>query len=93
MPEPPELVYETVAPAEILQRLDRVRERFRTGLITVNDFNASLKAFQFSDDLGRVWSPGATTSQWYRWDLDQWTTADPPEVLRVPQSPTPPQPV
>jgi hypothetical protein len=87
MPEPPELAYESVAPEVLTERLDIIRERFRTGLLTAADFNAALKAFQFNDELGHLWSPGATTGKWYRWDGDEWTAAAPPSRLKVSQSP------
>jgi hypothetical protein len=87
MPEPPELAHETVSPDELLQRLDIVRERFRTGLITASDFNTAIRAFQFADSVGHLWAPGATSNQWYRWDGNQWTAAAPPPLLKVPQAP------
>jgi ribosomal protein L32 len=87
MPEPPELAYETATPQQLQQRLDVLRERFRTGLLSVADFNTAIKAFQFTDAVGHLWAPGATSSQWYRWDRTQWTPATPPARLNVPQAP------
>ena len=87
MVEPPELAYETATPAELLKRLDILRERLRLQLMSVADFNTAIKAFQFTDEVGHLWAPGATTSKWYRWDASYWTQAPPPATLRVPQAP------
>lgn len=87
MHEPPELAYETVTPAVLMQRLEILRERLRTGVMSVGDFNAAIKAFQFKDEIGHTWAPGATTGQWYRWDHERWTAANPPARLQVDQNP------
>jgi hypothetical protein len=87
MPDPPELAYESVTPEQVIARLEILRERYRIGFFTPADFNATLQAFQFTDDIGHLWAPGATTSHWYRWDRDRWTQAQPPARLNVPQSP------
>jgi len=87
MPEPPEIAYENATPQQLLERLDILRERFRMGVMSVADFNTAIRAFQFKDDIGHLWAPGATSDQWYRWDLDQWTPAEPPRTLLVSQSP------
>jgi hypothetical protein len=87
MHEPPEIAYETVTPDVLVKRLDMLRESLRTGMMSVGAFNTAIKAFQFKDEVGHLWAPGATTSQWYRWDLDRWTAADPPAKLLVDQSP------
>ena len=87
MHEPPEIAYEMATPEQLLKRLDILRERFRTGLMSVGDFNTAIKAYQFNDDVGHLWAPGATTSRWYRWDDGKWTVATPPSRLRVNQTP------
>src|SRR5438067_7012020 len=86
MPEPHELAYKSATPKQIIARLDILRERYRVGFFTAADFNATLKAFQFRDDVGHLWAPGATSNQWYRWDMDHWTAATPPARLNVPQA-------
>ena len=87
MHEPPEIAYETVTPEVLVKRLDMLRESLRTGMMSVGAFNTAIKAFQFKDEIGHLWAPGATTGQWYRWDIDRWTAADPPARLQVDQSP------
>lgn len=87
MPHTPEPVYETVTPAELSERLEMVRERFRTGVINAESFNVVMKQFQFRDTLGHLWSPGATTGKWYRWDGHRWIPDSPPSTLNVPQAP------
>jgi hypothetical protein len=86
-PDPPEVAHVTATPQQLVERLEILREQLRTGVLDTGGFNAALKAFQFTDELGRVWSPGATSGHWYRWDLDTWTRAEPPPSLRVPQEP------
>ena len=68
MHEPPEIAYETVSSEVLLQRLEMLRERLRTGVMSVGDFNAAIKAFQFRDEIGHLWAPGATSGLWYRLD-------------------------
>ena len=87
MHEPPEIAYETVSSEVLLQRLEMLRERLRTGVMSVGDFNAAIKAFQFRDEIGHLWAPGATSGQWYRWDDGKWTPAQAPARLQVDQSP------
>ena len=87
MPEPPETVHESVSPDVVLERLDILCERHRTGLMTASDFNAALHAFQFRDPVGHLWSPGVNTRRWYRWDRDRWTEAPAPPALLVSQAP------
>lgn len=72
---------EHATPAQWIERLEIFRERFRLGLIDESKFKAILKAFQFSDGVGHIWMPGATSNQWYRWDRTRWTSAMPPPQL------------
>lgn len=72
---------EQTTPAQWLERLEIFRERFRLGLIDESKFKEILKSFQFSDGMGHIWMPGATSNQWYRWDRTKWTSAPPPQQL------------
>jgi hypothetical protein len=87
MPEPPEPIYDTATPEQIAARLEEVREQFRLGLMDTAGFNAALAAFQFTDEVGHLWAPGATSGQWYRWDGTGWTPAVPPARLNLPATP------
>lgn len=72
---------ERATPAEWIARLEIFRERFRLGLMDANAFKNITRAFQFNDDLGHIWMPGATSNQWYRWDRTHWSAATPPAQL------------
>lgn len=81
MPATIEPCVERAAPDEWLERLQIFRERFRLGVIDEEKFKEITRAFQFKDDLGHIWMPGAASDQWYRWDRKQWTAAQPPGQL------------
>lgn len=81
MAEQMEARIERATPAQWIERLEIFRERFRLGLMDTNAFNDIIRCFQFTDDVGHVWMPGATSNQWYRWDRTRWTSALPPQRL------------
>ena len=83
MPDLPESVTETAAPEQLMQALEIFRQRYQQGLMTAREFREMLNLFQFTDEVGHLWSPGANTGQWYRWDRSQWTAAAPPARLKV----------
>lgn len=87
MTEPTEATVEQAAPAQWIERLEIFRERFRLRLIDEIKFKEILRSFQFSDNLGHIWMPGATTNQWYRWDRTQWSAAAPPAQLTASEIP------
>lgn len=72
---------ERATSAQWIERLDLFRERFRVGLMEERAFKEVVRVFQFTDDVGHIWMPGATTNQWYRWDWNQWTPNPPPPLL------------
>ncbi len=84
MPDIPESVTETAGPEQLTQALEIFRQRCQQGLMTAREFRELLSLFQFTDEVGHLWSPGANTGQWYRWDRSQWTAAAPPARLKVP---------
>ena len=81
MMERPETSVEQATPTEWIERLEIFRERFRLGLIDETQFKEIVRRFQFTDNLGHIWMPGATTKQWYRWDRTKWSVASPPAQL------------
>ena len=83
-PPPPETVLPSASPATILEWFERVREQYRMGVLNAAVFNQLLTMFQFPDDAGTLWTPGARSSQWYRWDGSRWIPGDPPARLQVP---------
>ncbi|RXZ42044.1 zinc ribbon domain-containing protein [Crenobacter cavernae] len=87
MPEPPEILFQTATPATILDRLDLMCDQYRMGVMDAESFNEALKLFQFRDDGGVLWTPGAQTSRWYRWDGRRWVPGSPPERLQIPPMP------
>lgn len=86
-PPPPESLASTVTPAKVLERFERVREQYRMGIIDVAAFNAALKLFQFPDSDGVLWTVGATSNRWYRWDGGEWQPGEPPAQLELPAMP------
>ncbi|MBI4789243.1 MAG: hypothetical protein HY782_19595 [Chloroflexi bacterium] len=88
MAEQAEARVERATPAEWSERLEIFRERFRLQLIDESKFDEVMRAFQFTDDLGHTWMPGATTKRWYRWDRKRWTAAPPPQQLTSANMPT-----
>ncbi len=87
MTEPPEVFHQTATPAQILERFQLVRERYKMGMMDARTFNDLLKLFQFRDVMGVLWTPGAQSGEWYRLNAGQWTPGNPPERLRIPQLP------
>lgn len=87
MPEPPEILVPTSSPAKILERFEEIRERYRMGLIDPLTFNQLLKFFQFRDEAGSLWTPGARTNKWYRREGARWVEKTPPALLLLPQLP------
>jgi hypothetical protein len=85
--EPTEPRSEQATPAQWIERLEIFRERFRLRLIDEAKFKDILHFFQFADDHGHLWAPGATSDRWYRWDRTQWTPAAPPAQLTAAEMP------
>jgi hypothetical protein len=83
MPELPESLRECFTPEELSRRVEALRLRFQQGAMTAETFRGVLGAFQFTDDVGHLWAPGANSGQWYRWDRTQWTPAQPPPSLMM----------
>jgi hypothetical protein len=87
MPEPPETLFLTVTPAKVLERFELIRDQYRMGVLDPAAFNAALKVFQFPDAEGVLWTVGARSNRWYRWDGGTWQPADPPAQLQIPPMP------
>ena len=85
VPEPPETLDRFISPAAVLERLDVLRMRYTMGDMDVASFNEVLKLFQFRDVNNELWTPGAQSGNWYRWDGRQWTAGTPPEQLVIPK--------
>jgi len=83
MPNLPETVRDYFTPEELGVRLDQLRRWYQQGALGAAEFNATLSVFQFNDDVGHLWAPGANSGQWYRWDRTQWTQAQPPAALML----------
>ena len=86
-PPPPESLAPTVTPASVLERFERIREHYRMGILDLGAFNAALKLFQFPDAGGVLWTVGATSNRWYRWDGGEWQPGTPPAQLQLPAMP------
>jgi hypothetical protein len=86
-PPPPESLASTVTPAQVLERFERIREQYRMGVLDLQAFNAGLKLFQFPDAGGALWTVGATSNTWYRWDGGEWRPGTPPPQLQLPVMP------
>lgn len=80
---PPEIFREKTTPANVMARLRLLRTRYVEGEMSAARFNAILEAFRFVDEVGHLWSPGAQSERWYRWDRAQWTPAEPPAALAL----------
>ena len=78
---PPEPVLTRLSPDEIRLRLDELRSRYEHGAITQDLYKGLCGKFRFRDAAGYLWSIGAASSRWYRWDLTAWTDAEPPAEL------------
>jgi len=86
-PKIPEQFQETATPQSLIRRLEILKNDYRHGGMSAADFNRMLSVFQFKDDEGYIWSPGAQTNQWYRWDGKSWQPLQPPRHLYVPNDP------
>jgi hypothetical protein len=80
---PPEPIAEKTTPQAVLARLEKIRQTYARGLLPATQFNEMLAVFQFVDDLGHLWAPGAQSNRWYRWDRTEWTPAEPPATLSL----------
>lgn len=70
---------------EIIQKLGDLRQQLNQGSITELRFTMILGYyFRFTDDRGRLWTPGANSDRWYMWDRGRWTAGNPPAVLNLP---------
>jgi len=83
MPQSPELVRDTYTPEELVRRVQEMRRLYQGGALSAALFNDFVSAFRFHDDVGHLWSVGANSGQWYRWDRTQWTQAPPPRSLTL----------
>jgi hypothetical protein len=86
-PKIPEQIQEKATPQSLVRRLAILQSDYRHGGMSAADFNRMLSVFQFKDEEGYIWSPGARTSQWYRWDGKNWQPLQPPRYLYVPNDP------
>lgn len=83
----PERVRDKATPGELARRLAILREEHQRGLLPAAEFKTMLSVFQFKDEAGYTWAPGAQSGRWYRWDGRQWTPGPPPEYLYLPDDP------
>jgi RNA polymerase subunit RPABC4/transcription elongation factor Spt4 len=79
----PENVPQRVTPERVMRALAMFRARYDHGLIPVAEFKLLVASFQFVDELGRYWSPGANSGRWYHWDRTAWAADEPPATLLV----------
>ena len=86
-PKIPEQVQEKATPQSLIRRLAILQNDYRNRGMTAADFNKMLSVFQFKDDAGNLWAPGAQTNQWYRWNGKDWQPGQPPGYLHVPNDP------
>src|SRR5262245_28239901 len=86
-PPPPESLVQTVTPDQVVERFERLREAYRLGVYDLATFNSVLALFQFPDPAGVLWTVGATSNSWYRWDGRAWQPATPPARLQMPPMP------
>ena len=87
MPTPPELPTPTVTPATALERFERLRDQYRMGIIDLPAFTSALEVYQFPYEQGVLWTIGATSGSWYRWNGAGWEAGHPPAQLRLPPMP------
>jgi rRNA maturation endonuclease Nob1 len=83
MPEMPEAVRDFFTPQELQNRMEAYRRLHQGGAISAAQFNDFLAVFRFNDGVGHLWTIGATSGKWYRWDRTQWTQAEPPPSLTI----------
>ncbi len=83
MPESPEKVRDSFTPQELRARVEALLRLYQHGALSSAQFNDFLSAFRFNDEIGHLWSPGANSGKWYRWDRTAWTEAEPPPALML----------
>ena len=84
----PEPISTPLRPDQIRRRMDELRLRYQQGVIAPEVYKGLCSQFQFRDSMGHLWSPGAVSSNWYRWDRTTWTPAEPPGDLFCGSPPT-----
>jgi ribosomal protein L32 len=77
----PEPLLTPLRPDEIRLRMEELRTRYQRGVIVPDVYKSLCNQFQFRDATGHLWSIGATSCLWYRWDISAWTQAEPPTEL------------
>lgn len=77
-------IHDKATPDELIRRLEAFRQQYNQGSITTARFRVILSYFRFTDDRGRVWTPGANSNKWYSWENGKWTTSTPPAILNLP---------
>jgi RNA polymerase subunit RPABC4/transcription elongation factor Spt4 len=66
-------------PIEIELYFNILCEGFQKGELTFNQIRETLKDFMLYDREGNLWTIGAKSGKWYRWENNKWQTADTPE--------------
>lgn len=62
------------------ESFNRLKEQFKLGNISREEYIRQLKKLRLKDDEGRFWMIGAQSGKWYYYDGRNWIQATPPSV-------------
>ncbi len=65
---------------EIENEFHSLREKYRQGDISEQEYKESLRKLRLNDQEGRCWTIGARSGKWYYFDGKKWVEAKPPSL-------------
>lgn len=68
---------------EAEERIKSLREQYRAGQLTREDFQSRLRQQMVRDDDGSFWMMGVESDNWYHFENGQWVLATPSELEAV----------
>ncbi|MBI5958886.1 MAG: transglycosylase domain-containing protein [Chloroflexi bacterium] len=63
---------------EVERKVKVLRQRYQSGLLTRDQFQAELRRLMFLGDDGHWWMLGVESDRWYQYDGRTWTAGNPP---------------
>ncbi len=67
-------------------KFEEIQKQYGEKLISADQFKTKIKNLQLKDHLGRVWSIGGRSSDWYLFENSKWIKKDPNTIFLSSQS-------
>lgn len=65
---------------ELEESFENLRNKFKSGDISRQDYIERLKKLRLKDSEGRFWMIGAQSGKWYYYDGKEWIQSEPPSI-------------